>query len=72
MGPDASYGRKLDIRCRWPLLATTPNTEEVVVVVVDDGQGGIFVLDVGHIVGTLNNSRCNTKHRLPYTITPFY
>jgi len=30
-----------------------------------------FCLDVGHIVGPLNYSRCDTKHRLPCTITPF-
>jgi len=31
-----------------------------------------LALDVGHIVGPLNYSRCDTKHRLPCTITPFY
>jgi len=36
--------------------------------VVVEGQA----LDVGHIVGPLNYSRCDTKHRLPCTITPFY
>jgi len=39
---------------------------------VVEGEGGIFALDVGHIVGPLNYSRCDTKHRLPCTITPFY
>jgi len=41
-------------------------------VVVVEGQGGIFAVDVGHIVGPLNYSRRDTKHRLPCTITPFY
>jgi len=41
-------------------------------VVVVEGQGGIFALAVGHIVGTSNYSRCDTKHRHPCTITPFY
>jgi len=36
------------------------------------GSGRHFALDVGHIVGPLNCSRCDTKHRLPCTITPFY
>jgi len=35
-------------------------------------SGRQFVLDVGHMVGPLNYSRCDTKHRLPCTITPFY
>jgi len=39
---------------------------------VVEGQGGIYALDVGHIVGPLNYSRCDTKHRLPCTIAPFY
>jgi len=36
------------------------------------GSGRHFALDVSHIVGPLNYSRCDTKHRLPCTITPFY
>jgi len=36
------------------------------------GSGRHFALDVGHIVGPLNYSRCDTKHRLRCTITPFY
>jgi len=39
----------------------------VVVVVVVEGQGGIFALDVVHIVGPLNYSRCVTKHRHHFT-----
>jgi len=38
-------------------------------VVVVDGHGGIFALDVGQIVCPLNYSGCDTKHRLPFTIT---
>jgi len=34
-------------------------------------SGRNFALDVGHIVGPLNYGRCDTKHRLPCTITPF-
>jgi len=37
-----------------------------------DLGGRRFAWDVGHIVGPLNYSRCDTKHRLPCTITPFY
>jgi len=44
----------------------------IVVVVVVRGSGRHFALEVGHIVGPLNYSRCDTKHRLPCTITPFY
>jgi len=44
----------------------------VVLAVVVLGSGKHFALDVGHIVGPLKNSRCDTKHRLPCTITPFY
>jgi len=44
----------------------------VVVVVVVWGSGRHFVLDVGHIVGPLNYSRCDSKHRLPCIITQFY
>jgi len=36
------------------------------------GSGRHFALDVGHIVGPLNYSRCDTKHRHPCTISPFY
>jgi len=32
----------------------------------------VFAIDVGHIVGPMNYSRCDTKHRLPFTITLFY
>jgi len=42
------------------------------VVVVEGHAGKHFALDVGHIVGPLNYSQCDTKHRLPCTITPFY
>jgi len=52
-----------------------PNTKYLVttvVVVVVEGQGGTSALDVGHIVGPLNYSRCDTIPRLPCTITPFY
>jgi len=40
--------------------------------VVVGGQGSIFALGVGYIVGPLNYNRCDNKHRLPCTITPFY
>jgi len=33
----------------------------VVVVVVVEGQGGIFALDVSHILGPLNYGRCDTN-----------
>jgi len=42
------------------------------IVVVVWGSGRHFALDVGHIVGQLNYSRCDNKHWLPCTITPFY
>jgi len=35
-------------------------------------SGRHLPLDVSCIVGPLNYSRCDTKHRLPCTITPFY
>jgi len=35
------------------------------------GSGRHFALDVGHIVGPLNYSRRDTKHRHPCNITPF-
>jgi len=38
-----------------------PVNRYLFLVVVVDGQGGIFALDVGHIVGPLNYSRCDTK-----------
>jgi len=37
----------------------------VVVVVVVLGSVRQFSLDVGHLVGPLNYSRCDTRHRLP-------
>jgi len=36
------------------------------------GSGRHFALDIGHLVGPLNYRRCDTKRRLPCTITPFY
>jgi len=42
------------------------------VVVIVFGSGRHFALDEGHIVGPLNYSWCDTKHRLAFTITPFY
>jgi len=36
------------------------------------GSGRYFALDEGHIVGPFNYTRCDTKHRLPCTIIPFY
>jgi len=48
-------------------VQSSPHLVTTLVVVV-----GIFALDVGHLVGPLNYSRCDNKHRLPGTITPFY
>jgi len=47
-----------------------PYYESMLMLIVE-GQGGIFALDIDHIVGPLNYSRCDTKHRLPCTITTF-
>jgi len=37
----------------------------ILVVVVVQGQGGIFALDVGHTVGPLNYSRCDINTDFP-------